>query len=225
MSGASMPDFVEYDGWVVHSRGDRDSLSVGVDVYGDDDGGGGDGGSVGSDVKWVKYKVSTSSSNFASTISSTFGTAASEAFQAFKSYVLDPNGGLYASSCAVPPFALRSDKWSALTLKSYYKSILKIGPSTGKALNGPFVDYFNGFLSSPSSSGLTNSGLSWVKSYYDYLSFALSGYSMSRTQAAPVAYMTGDLFNDGACLNFPKKGGALKGVVDGMVDRIRSSGM
>lgn len=48
------------------------------------------------------------------------------------------------------------------------------------------------------------------------LSFALSGYPMSRTQAAPVAYMCGDLYKPGSCCNFPKEGGALGGVVDAM---------
>lgn len=92
------------------------------------------------------------------------------------------------------------------------------GPKTGKILTGPFLSFYSQFLLS--NPPLTSSSERFLRNHFDYLSFALSGYSMSRTQAAPVAYMTGDLHLPGANVNFPKVGGALGPIIDAMKGRI-----
>ena len=213
LCGLKMPEMVEYDGWIIHSKGTKEDMGVGEDVDVDID----IDGSDGNEKFWISYKMSTSS--FPSIISSTFGAHASTLFKSFTASLLSP-GGLYESSNAIPPFALRGDKYTAWSLKSYALQLLGIGPGTGKILTGPFRAAYDQFISE--NPPVSPSSERFLRNHFDYLSFALSGYDMSRTQAAPVAYMTGDLHLPGANINFPKRGGALGPIIDSMAEKISS---
>jgi len=67
-----------------------------------------------------------STSTFPTVLTETFGPSASSLFTSFTSSLLSPKG-LYSSSNAIPPFALRGDKWAAYSLKSYARKLLGIG--------------------------------------------------------------------------------------------------
>jgi phytoene dehydrogenase-like protein len=88
-------------------------------------------------------------------------------------------------------------------------------------LTSSFSKFYSSFISSSPRPKLAER---FLRNHFDYLSFALSGYGMSRTQTAPVAYMVGDLHLKGASVNFPSKGTALGGIVDTLVEGIRESG-
>lgn len=45
----------------------------------------------------------------------------------------------------------------------------------------------------------------FIRKWFDYLAFALSGLDAGHTQAAPVAYMMIDLHMEGALLDYPKE--------------------
>ena len=46
----------------------------------------------------------------------------------------------------------------------------------------------------------------FIRKWFDYLAFALSGVDASNTQGAPVAYMMSDLHKPGAVLDYPMGG-------------------
>jgi len=58
----------------------------------------------------------------------------------------------------------------------------------------------------------------FVKKWFDYLAFALSGLDAAHTQAAPVAYTMIDLHKEGAVLDYPKGGmdALVKALVKGL---------
>lgn len=104
-------------------------------------------------------------------------------------------GGLSESSALIPPMALRGDIGSLVTMASYLGKFLKIGLQ-GTLLTGPFSTCMD----------LYRVKDSFVRKWFDYLSFALSGLDAAHTQAAPVAYTMIDLHAEGALLDYPMGG-------------------
>jgi phytoene dehydrogenase-like protein len=62
----------------------------------------------------------------------------------------------------------------------------------------------------------------FVKKWFDYLAFALSGEDAAHTQAAPVAYMMRDLHMEGAVLDYPK--GGMESLIQAVVSGITKNG-
>ena len=145
------------------------------------------------------FKVTTGDGpEFEQALQDKAGSEARIAFRDFKTKVLQP-GGLSESSAYIPPFALRGDIKAVASLARYTLKLLSIGPK-GNLLTGPFssiMDMYN--LQHP-----------FVRTWYDYLAFALSGLDAAHTQAAAIAYMMSDLHKPDAVLDYPMGGmGAL----------------
>jgi NAD(P)-binding Rossmann-like domain len=139
-------------------------------------------------IEWVKYdgwmvhdksrvgvafKVTTGSGNeFEEAIEAFAGKDARNAFESFNKEILKPNG-IAQASALIPPMALRGDWTSVWSLMPYWLKLLTIGPS-GTQLTGPF------------SALLDKNGCKdpFVRQWYDYLAFALSGLDAAHTQAA-----------------------------------------
>ena len=62
----------------------------------------------------------------------------------------------------------------------------------------------------------------FVKKWFDYLAFALSGEDAAHTQAAPIAYMMRDLHSEGAVLDYPM--GGMESLIQALVKGIRKHG-
>jgi phytoene dehydrogenase-like protein len=62
----------------------------------------------------------------------------------------------------------------------------------------------------------------FVKKWFDYLAFALSGEDAAHTQAAPVAYMMRDLHLEGTVLDYPK--GGMESLIQAVVSGITKNG-
>jgi phytoene dehydrogenase-like protein len=62
----------------------------------------------------------------------------------------------------------------------------------------------------------------FIKKWFDYLAFALSGENAAHTQAAPIAYMMRDLHNEGAVLDYPM--GGMEALIQAMVSGIVKHG-
>jgi phytoene dehydrogenase-like protein len=124
------------------------------------------------------------------------GKASRIAFEKFKEEILK-KGGLAEVSAYIPPFALRSGNviLSLVAISQYLFKILSIG-TKGLLLTGPFTKAMDLY-------SLNNS---WVRKFFDYLAFALSGVDASNTQGAPIAYMMSDLHRPGAVLDYPMGG-------------------
>lgn len=134
------------------------------------------------------------------------GPDAVREFTAFKDKVLEKRG-LAEASTYIPPFALRGGVSAVASLARYTLKLLSIG-SKGSMLTGDFgqvMDKYN----------LRNS---FVRKWFDYLAFALSGLDASHTQAAAVAYMTLDLHKPGAVLDYPM--GGMGSFIDTMVQGV-----
>jgi phytoene dehydrogenase-like protein len=133
------------------------------------------------------------------------GIAARRAFEAFKEKILQ-DGGLAEVSAYIPPLALRSGNplLSLVAMSRYIWKILTIG-TKGLLLTGPFskaMDVYS--LKDP-----------WVRKFFDYLAFALSGVDASNTQGAPIAYMMSDLHRKGAVLDYPM--GGMESLINALV--------
>jgi phytoene dehydrogenase-like protein len=153
------------------------------------------------------FRLTTgSSSAFEQAIEIKAGIQSRTEFVNFKQRIMSP-GGLAESSALIPPLALRGDWGAVLTLASYLGKFLKIGLQ-GTLLTGPFSQCMNLF-------GLKDQ---FVKKWFDYLAFALSGLDAAHTQAAPVAYTMIDLHKEGAVLDYPKGGmdSLVKALVKGL---------
>eukprot|EP00804_Cyclotella_cryptica_P000950 CCRYP_018390-RA/>CCRYP_018390-RA protein AED:0.11 eAED:0.10 QI:0/0/0/1/1/1/3/0/628 len=153
------------------------------------------------------FRLTTgSSSAFEQSLESKAGVQSRIQFQKFKQRMMSP-GGLAESSALIPPLALRGDFGALLTLASYLGKFLKIGLQ-GTLLTGPFTQCMNLY-------GLKDP---FVRKWFDYLAFALSGLDAAHTQAAPVAYTMIDLHKDGAVLDYPKGGmdSLVKALVKGL---------
>ncbi|GKY99219.1 hypothetical protein MPSEU_000877300 [Mayamaea pseudoterrestris] len=141
------------------------------------------------------FKVTTGNGpEFETAIEAKAGPKARLAFTNFKAKVLE-KGGLAEASAYIPPFALRGDVRAVASLSQYMFKLLSIGPK-GNLLTGTFSAIMDMYK-------LENS---FVRTWFDYLSFALSGLDAAHTQAAPVAYMMTDLHKSGAILDYPMGG-------------------
>jgi len=125
------------------------------------------------------------------------GPASRKAFQDFKTKLLEPRG-LSEVSTYIPPFALRGGSSFKVvrSLSHYLFKLISIGSSKGTLLTGPFSHVMDLY-------GLKDP---FVRKWFDYLAFALSGLDAAHTQAAPVAYMMIDLHKKGAVLDYPAGG-------------------
>jgi phytoene dehydrogenase-like protein len=119
--------------------------------------------------------------------------------------------GLSEASAYIPPFALRGGARAVFSLAKYTLKLLSIG-SKGNFLTGPFstvMDYYN--MNDP-----------FIRKWFDYLAFALSGEDAAHTQAAAVAYMMSDLHRPGAVLDYPM--GGMDSLIQALVRGIENHG-
>lgn len=138
------------------------------------------------------------------------GVEARRVFTAFKEKQLERRG-LSEASAYIPPFALRGGLSTARSLASYTFKLLSIG-FKGTMLTGPFtkvMDYHK--VHDP-----------FVRQWFDYLAFALSGLDAAHTQAAAVAYMMMDLHKKGAVLDYPM--GGMDALIQAMVNGLENHG-
>jgi phytoene dehydrogenase-like protein len=153
------------------------------------------------------FKVTTGDGpEFEQALETKAGAQARTDFCVFKEKILE-SGGLSEASAYIPPFALRGDMKAIASLARYMPRLLSIGPK-GNLLTGSFaavMDLYN--LQDP-----------FVRTWFDYLSFALSGLDAAHTQAAAVAYMLTDLHKKGAVLDYPigGVGSLIQALVNGL---------
>jgi len=121
------------------------------------------------------------------------------------------SGGLTEVSGYIPPFALRGDFYALRSLFRYIIKFLKIG-TKGALLTGPFTKTMD----------LYNLKSSFLRKWFDYLSFALSGLDAAHTQAAPVSYTIGDLHRPGAILDYPM--GGMDSLINALVQGLKDHG-
>ena len=108
------------------------------------------------------------------------------------------------ASAATPPFVLRSDAAVLFPLLTQMPNFLSAAPHA-RYLNGRFSDLLD-------DAGVTNR---FVRSWADYIAFALSGLDASGTLGAACAYTFGDLYSEGAYLDYPCGGSGA--VIDALV--------
>jgi phytoene dehydrogenase-like protein len=140
------------------------------------------------------------------------GKASRIAFETFKTEILK-DGGLAEVSAYIPPFALRGGNivLSFVAIFQYLLKILTIG-TKGLLLTGPFTKTMD----------LYSLNDSWVRTFFDYLAFALSGVDASNTQGAPIAYMMSDLHRPGAVLDYPM--GGMESLINALVKGMQKYG-
>lgn len=156
-------------------------------------------------------KVTTGDgSEFAAALQAKEGLAAREAFTAFRDKLLEKRG-LAEASGYIPPFALRGGMGAVASLARYTLKLLSIG-SKGALLTSSFGKIMNLY-------DLQNE---FVRKWFDYLAFALSGLDADHTQSAAVAYMTRDLHKKGAVLDYPM--GGVGALVDALVKGVTKHG-
>ncbi|KAL3909728.1 MAG: hypothetical protein SGILL_007973 [Bacillariaceae sp.] len=140
------------------------------------------------------------------------GAASRRAFEDFKEEILK-DGGLAEVSSYIPPFALRNGNplLALVAIFQYIIKILTIG-TKGLLLTGPFTKAMDLYsLKDP-----------WVRKFFDYLAFALSGVDASNTQGAPIAYMMSDLHRKGAVLDYPM--GGMESLISALVKGMEKHG-
>lgn len=138
------------------------------------------------------------------------GVASRQAFEDFREKMLKPRG-LSEASTYIPPFALRGGMTAVRSLSRYMLKLLSIG-SKGTLLTGPFTKVMD----------LYSCHDTFVRKWFDYLAFALSGLDAAHTQAAPVAYMMIDLHKNGAVLDYPK--GGVESLIQALVTGLERRG-
>jgi phytoene dehydrogenase-like protein len=157
------------------------------------------------------FKVTTGDSGaFEDALEKKAGINAKREFIEFKRKVLE-EGGLAEASAYIPPFALRGGITALASLANYMFKLLSIG-SKGALLTGPFSKVMD-------LHGLKDP---FVRKWFDYLAFALSGVDASHTQAAAVAYMMMDLHKKDAVLDYPM--GGMDSLVQALVSGIKTNG-
>lgn len=161
------------------------------------------------------FKVTTGSgTEFETAIQTKTGSIdAKNEFINFRNEILRPNTGLADVSAFVPPLALRNGSFlaSIRVLSRYlFKIMVGIGPFKGKLLTGPFSNVMDKH----------NVKHEFIRYWFDYLAFALSGLDASQTQAAAVAYMMKDLHKPNAVLDYPMGGmdSLIQALVKGISD-------
>jgi phytoene dehydrogenase-like protein len=138
------------------------------------------------------------------------GHESRDAFVKFRNKLLEQRG-LSEASAYIPPFALRGGISSVRSLSHYFFKLISIG-TKGTLLTGPFskvVDLY----------GVQDT---FVRKWFDYLAFALSGLDAAHTQAAAVAYMMIDLHKKGAVLDYPM--GGMDSLVQALVKGLKKHG-
>jgi phytoene dehydrogenase-like protein len=141
------------------------------------------------------FKLSTGDSGaWEEAIELKAGRASRQEWCRLRDALLQPRG-LSEASTYVPPFALRGDISTVRSLASYLFKLVRIG-SQGAFLTGPFSKVLDHYQVHDE----------FVRRWFDYLSFALSGLDANHTQAAPVVYMMRDLHRRGAVLDYPLGG-------------------
>lgn len=138
------------------------------------------------------------------------GVQARLEFTAFKEKMLERKG-LSEASSYIPPFALRGGISAVRSLAKYMFKLLSIG-SKGTLLTGPFSNVMD----------LYNVQDPFVRKWFDYLAFALSGLDAAHTQAAAIAYMMIDLHKKGAVLDYPM--GGMDSLVQALVTGLEKHG-
>lgn len=138
------------------------------------------------------------------------GPEAREDFTKFKEKMLK-HRGLSEASAYIPPFALRGDYGAVASLSRYMLRLLSIG-TKGSLLTGPFSHVMDKY-------GVKDK---FVKKWFDYIAFALSGLDAAHTQAAAVSYMMIDLHNKGAVLDYPM--GGMDSLIQALVSGLENHG-
>jgi phytoene dehydrogenase-like protein len=131
---------------------------------------------------------------FEAAIEEKAGPESRKAFEKFRDEILS-NGGLAEVSSYIPPFALRGGAGAIVSMFQYLLKLMSIG-TKGLLLTGPFTKTMDLYdMQDP-----------FLRKWFDYLAFALSGVDASNTQGAPLAYMMSDLHKKGAVLDYPMGG-------------------
>lgn len=157
------------------------------------------------------FKVTTGDGKeFEEALEAKAGPRARQDFQAFKKKMLE-KGGLSEASTYIPPFALRGGLSAVASLARYTFKLLSIG-AQGTMLTGPFSAVMDLY-------GVKDA---FVRKWFDYLAFALSGLDAAHTQAAPVAYMMIDLHKKGAVLDYPM--GGMNALIQALVTGLTKHG-
>jgi phytoene dehydrogenase-like protein len=138
------------------------------------------------------------------------GLSSREAFVHFRDKLLE-HRGLSEASTYVPPFALRDGISSVRSLSHYLFKLISIG-TKGTLLTGPFSKVMDLY-------GVQDA---FVRKWFDYLAFALSGLDAAHTQAAAVAYMMIDLHKRGAVLDYPM--GGMDSLIQALVRGLEKQG-
>lgn len=159
----------------------------------------------------TKFKLQTGNSKlFEDVIEHKAGVKSRKEFERLCEEMLKPNG-LTDVSGYIPPFALRGDTSVIVSLFQYLFKFLLIG-TKGTLLTGPFTLTLDKY----------NVHDEFVRKWFDYLAFALSGLDAAHTQAAPVSYTMGDLHRDGCVLDYPK--GGMDSLIDALVHGMENHG-
>ena len=138
------------------------------------------------------------------------GTPSRVAFEQFRHDLLQPRG-LAEASAYIPPFALRGGMNVVRSLSRYFFKLLSIG-TRGTLLTGPFSKVLD----------LYDCHDPFLRKWFDYLAFALSGCDAAHTQAAAVAYMMMDLHKPGAVLDYPR--GGMDALIQALVTGLEKHG-
>jgi phytoene dehydrogenase-like protein len=147
---------------------------------------------------------------FEAAIEEKAGLASRKAFEKFRDEMLT-KGGLAEAAGYIPPFALRGGLSVGRSLTKYMFKLLRIGPKGG-LLTGPFSKVMD----------LHRMDDIFVRKWFDYLSFALSGVDAAHTQAAPIAFMMNELHKKGAVLDYPM--GGMDSIVQALVSGMEKHG-
>ena len=159
----------------------------------------------------TKFKLTTGDGNeFKEAIERKAGVESRKEFERLCEEMLQPNG-LTEVSGYIPPFALRGDVSVIISLFQYLWKFIKIG-TKGILLTGPFTETLDKY----------NIKDEFLRKWFDYLAFALSGLDAAHTQAAPVSYTMGDLHRAGCVLDYPK--GGMDSLIDALVNGLYKNG-
>jgi len=121
-------------------------------------------------------------------------------------------GPVTAASAAIPALCLRDDPGALIAvLRQGLPGFLGAAP-VAKLLTGRFSEILD-------KAGVRDR---FLRDWFAYLSFALSGLDDTETLGAAVAYTIGDLYPEGRLLDYPRGGSAA--VVDALVRGVRKHG-
>ncbi len=159
----------------------------------------------------TKFKLTTGDGkDFVEAIERKAGIESRKEFERLCEEMLQPNG-LTEVSGYIPPFALRGDTSVIISLFQYLLKFLQIG-TKGTLLTGPFTLTLDKY----------NVHDKFLRKWFDYLAFALSGLDAAHTQAAPISYTMGDLHKAGCILDYPK--GGMDSLIDALVKGLNNHG-